>query len=178
MEVTAVHRTPSATVTSEEEALVNPESHGSVELGVMQPTVGLSQPTSIEEYRTRQVVTSEPDSEMEQAVHDLMRAAGYSYVATDSVNGASPNSISAIKEINRRVQRISSEPGEGVTGNSLTSVINDDMDPVVPQPVGQILPLDPGIWHECVADTEVSTDEVEDAGSISQKSVIVLARIR
>ena len=87
IEATSVHRTPSATTTHEGESLVNLDFHCSVELGVKHPVAALSPSSSrqisIEEYYTRQAVTSEPDTEMEQTVDDLMRDAGYSDVASD-----------------------------------------------------------------------------------------------
>ena len=62
------------------------------------------------------------------------------------------------------------ETSRGVICNNSTSVSNGNIDSVVPQLVGQLLRVDPGIWVRCVADTEVLTDEIDGKESITQRS--------
>ena len=150
-------RTPSATVTSV----------SSVGQASSLQSTSTTKPVAIMEYRTRQ--STPPGSEnreIVQAVINLMRATGYGDVADGVPDGSSGDTAATIRAITRKVQ--GSVDGSGVSpGDRQTSELHetakdDDLATQVPQPVGEILPLEPYIWGGGVADTEVTESEVDD----------------
>ena len=95
-----------------------------------------------------------------------MRATGYGDVVDGLPDGSSGDTAATIRAITRKVQ--GSVDGSGVSlGDRETSELcetakDDDLATQVPQPVGEILPLESNIWGGGVADTEVTEGKEED----------------